>query len=535
MDRDLESIQEVRDLIRQAKEAQVKLREFPQKKLDDICRAIAGACAAQSERLAKMAVEETGFGVWQDKVLKNQLGSAITWESVRDMTAVGIIREDRDKGLMEIGVPVGIVAALIPSTNPTSTVMYKTIISVKAGNSIVISPHPNAKKCILETVEIIKRAAREAGAPEGTVGCIRLTTMEATNELLKNRSIGVILATGGEAMVRAAYSSGNPAIGVGPGNGPAFIERTADIPLAVKRIFDSKTFDNGTICASEQSIVTERCIEAAVAEELERQGGYFMTPEQSEQVGGFMLRANGTMNPRIVGKSAQAIADMAGIRIPSGTRVLLSRQTEVGKKNPYSREKLCPILAFYVEPGWEQACDRCIAILQNEGAGHTMTIHSKNQEVIREFALKKPVSRLLVNTPGALGGVGATTNLAPALTLGCGSVGGSSTSDNITPMNLINIRRVAWGVRELEELRDGSAPAAGAGPDGRASGYDGASGGSWADRQGGASGGSWADRQDGAVSANRSDRHSSVSTGELTREAVEQITKQVIARLMATK
>lgn len=547
MDRDLESIQEVRDLIRQAKEAQVKLREFPQKKLDDICRAIAGACAAQSERLAKLAVEETGFGVWQDKVLKNQLGSAITWESVRDMTAVGIIREDRDKGLMEIGVPVGIVAALIPSTNPTSTVMYKTIISVKAGNSIVISPHPNAKKCILETVEIIKRAAREAGAPEGMVGCIRLTTMEATNELLKNRSIGVILATGGEAMVRAAYSSGNPAIGVGPGNGPAFIERTADIPLAVKRIFDSKTFDNGTICASEQSVVTERCIEEAVVQELERQGGYFMTPEQSEQVGGFMLRANGTMNPRIVGKSAQAIADMAGIRIPAGTRVLLSRQTEVGKKNPYSREKLCPILAFYVEPGWEQACDRCIAILQNEGAGHTMTIHSKNQEVIREFALKKPVSRLLVNTPGALGGVGATTNLAPALTLGCGSVGGSSTSDNITPMNLINIRRVAWGVRELEELRDGNAPAAGAGPNGRAAGYGGASGGSWADQHGSASGGSWADRHGGAsggswadqhgsaAGVGRADQNSSVSTGELTRETVEQITKQVIARLMATK
>lgn len=535
MDRDLESIQEVRDLIRQAKEAQVKLREFPQKKLDDICRAIAGACAAQSERLAKLAVEETGFGVWQDKVLKNQLGSAITWESVRDMTAVGIIREDRDKGLMEIGVPVGIVAALIPSTNPTSTVMYKTIISVKAGNSIVISPHPNAKKCILETVEIIKRAAREAGAPEGMVGCIRLTTMEATNELLKNRSIGVILATGGEAMVRAAYSSGNPAIGVGPGNGPAFIERTADIPLAVKRIFDSKTFDNGTICASEQSVVTERCIEEAVVQELERQGGYFMTPEQSEQVGGFMLRANGTMNPRIVGKSAQAIADMAGIRIPAGTRVLLSRQTEVGKKNPYSREKLCPILAFYVEPGWEQACDRCIAILQNEGAGHTMTIHSKNQEVIREFALKKPVSRLLVNTPGALGGVGATTNLAPALTLGCGSVGGSSTSDNITPMNLINIRRVAWGVRELEELRDGNAPAAGAGPNGRAAGYGSASGGSWADQHGSASGGSWADQHGSAPSVSRADQNSSVSTGELTREAVEQITKQVIARLMATK
>ena len=453
MDKDLESIQEVRDLIRQAKEAQKKLAGYSQKKLDMICEAVAKACSCEAERLAKMAEEETGFGVWQDKVLKNLLGSTITWESVRNMTAVGVIREDTGKGIMEIGVPVGIIAALIPSTNPTSTVMYKSIISLKAGNAIIISPHPGAKKCILETVKIITAAAEAAGAPEGAVGCIRMTTMEATNELLKNKEIGLILATGGEAMVRAAYSSGNPAIGVGPGNGPAFIERSADIPLAVKRIFASKTFDNGTICASEQSIVTERCIEETVVREIENQGGYFMTPEQSDKVSRFMLRANGTMNPKIVGKTAAAIADMAGIEIPAGTKVILSRQTEVGKKNPYSREKLCPILAFYTEDGWEQACEKCIAILRNEGAGHTMTIHSTNQEVIREFALKKPVSRLLVNTPGALGGVGATTNLAPALTLGCGSVGGSSTSDNITPLNLINIRRVAWGVRELDEIR----------------------------------------------------------------------------------
>ena len=254
-------------------------------------------------------------------------------------------------------------------------------------------------------------------------------------------------------MVRAAYSSGNPAIGVGPGNGPAYIEKTADIPLAVKHIFDSKTFDNGTICASEQSIVTERCIQDKVEAEVKRQGGYFLSEEESQKLSGFLLRANGTMNPKIVGKSAQVIADMAGLCIPQGTRVLVSRQTEVGKKNPYSREKLCPVLAFYVEENWEKACQRSIAILQNEGAGHTMTIHSQDPNVIREFALKKPVSRLLVNTPGALGGVGATTNLAPALTLGCGAVGGSATSDNITPLNLINIRRVAWGVRELEDLR----------------------------------------------------------------------------------
>ena len=453
MDRDLQSIQEVRDLIARAKAAQRTMAEMPQSKLDSICQAIAEACAAKAEPLAKMAVEETGFGVWQDKVLKNLLGSTITWESIREMTAVGVLREDQRLGLMEVGVPMGVVAALIPSTNPTSTAMYKTLISLKAGNAIVISPHPGAKNCIIETVKVITEAAKRAGAPDGAVGCITITTMEATNALLTSRDVGVILATGGEAMVRAAYSSGNPAIGVGPGNGPAYIEKTADIPLAVKHIFDSKTFDNGTICASEQSIVTERCIQDKVEAEVKRQGGYFLSQEESQKLSGFLLRANGTMNPKIVGKSAQVIADMAGLCIPQGTRVLVSRQTEVGKKNPYSREKLCPVLAFYVEENWEKACQRSIAILQNEGAGHTMTIHSQDPNVIREFALKKPVSRLLVNTPGALGGVGATTNLAPALTLGCGAVGGSATSDNITPLNLINIRRVAWGVRELEDLR----------------------------------------------------------------------------------
>lgn len=257
-------------------------------------------------------------------------------------------------------------------------------------------------------------------------------------------------------MVHAAYSSGNPALGVGPGNGPSYIEHTADITSAVRRIMDSKTFDNGTICASEQSIVTERCITGQVEEELKRQGACFLTQEQSEKLSGFLLRANGTMNPEIVGKTAQQIADMAGLSIPAGTRLLVSRQDpeNVSKKNPYSREKLCPILAYFVVESWEEACELCIRILQNEGAGHTMTLHTNNREVVRDFAMKKPVSRILVNTPGALGGVGATTGLAPALTLGCGAVGGSATSDNITPLNLINIRRVAYGLCELADLRD---------------------------------------------------------------------------------
>ena len=450
-DKDLYSIQEVRNLMKRAVEAQKQFAEFSQEQVDRVVRSIAEACEENAARLAKLAVEETGFGIYEDKILKNLLGSRITYESIKDMKTVGILKKTPE--LMEIGVPMGVVAALIPSTNPTSTVMYKTLISLKAGNAIVISPHPNAKNCIVETWQVASRAAKAAGAPDGLIGCITTPTVEATNALLKHRDVGIILATGGEAMVRAAYSSGNPALGVGPGNGPSYIEKSADIPKAVSRILDSKTFDNGTICASEQSIVTDRCIADQVESELKRQGGWFMTPEQSDRVSRFILRANGTMNPQIVGKSALRIAEMAGIEVPASTRVLLSRQTTVGRQNPYSREKLCPILAFYVEENWEAACKRCIEILFNEGVGHTMTLHTQDESVIREFALRKPVSRLLVNTPGSLGGTGVTTALAPALTLGCGAVGGSATSDNITPMNLLNIRRVAFGLKELSDVR----------------------------------------------------------------------------------
>jgi len=456
MDKDLQSIQETRDLIARAKAAAEILAGFSQEQLDAIAGAVASACQKQAAELARAACEETGFGNAADKTIKNLLGSAITWDYIKDMPTRGIIAEDKARGIIEIGVPMGIIAALIPSTNPTSTTMYKAIISLKAGNAIVFSPHPNAKKCIVDTVKLITEAATRAGAPEGAIGCIGLTTVQATDTLLKSPDIGLILATGGEAMVIAAYSSGNPAIGVGPGNGPAYIEKSADIRLAIKRIFDSKTFDNGTICASEQSIVTEACIEREVAAEAEKQGGYFLTPDQSDTLSAFIMRENGTMNPKIVGKDAQTLAAIAGLDVPKGARVLISRQNTVSKANPYSREKLCPILAFYVETDWQKACERCIALLYNEGAGHTMTIHSKDERVIREFALKKPVGRLLVNTPGALGGVGVTTRLAPALTLGCGAIGGSATSDNITPLNLINIRRVAYGYRELEDVRAGA-------------------------------------------------------------------------------
>ncbi|AZV58033.1 acetaldehyde dehydrogenase (acetylating) [Clostridium sp. AWRP] len=451
MDRDLQSIQDVRRLVQKARQAQQEYCKFSQEKMNKIIEHVAESAGLQAERLAKLAVEETTFGNLPDKIIKNKFASEIVYENIKDIKLVGILKDDKDRKILEIGSPVGVIAGLVPSTNPTSTVIYKSLIALKSGNAIVFSPHPKARHCIAEAIKVVSDAAVKAGAPLGMVSGMSILTMEGTHELMKN--VDLILATGGSAMVKAAYSSGTPAIGVGPGNGPAFIEKTADIKLAVKRIMDSKTFDNGVICASEQSIVVEKCIKDKVVDELKRQGAYFLSKEQSEKVAKFILRANGTMNPQIVGKSAQKIAEMAGITVDLNARILISEQTTVGKDNPFSREKLTTILAFYCEENWEKACERCIELLNNEGIGHTLIIHSNNEEIVKEFGLKKPVSRILVNTPGSLGGIGATTNLVPALTLGCGAVGGSATSDNVGPRNLINIRRVAYGVREIEDIK----------------------------------------------------------------------------------
>lgn len=452
-DKDLLSVQEVRNLLREATAAQKELSTFSQEKIDTICKAIADAAYNERVKLAKMAREETGFGIWEDKVVKNSFASKVVWENIKDIKSVGIINEDKVRRVTDVAVPVGVVAGLIPSTNPTSTVIYKALISIKAGNSIVFSPHPNALKAILETIEIIRNAAVAAGCPAGAISCMTVPTIQGTSELMKNDLTNLILATGGSAMVKAAYSSGTPAIGVGPGNGPAFIEKSANIPMAVKRIMDSKTFDNGTICASEQSVVVEEVSKAAVVAEFKKNGAYFLSIEEAAKLEKFIMRANGTMNPQIVGKSVQDIATLTGLSVPAGTRVLIAEETRVGDKVPYSREKLAPILAFYTTKNWEEACELSIDILNHEGAGHTLCLHTEDENVVREFGLRKPVSRLLVNAPGALGGIGAATNMMPALTLGCGAVGGSSTSDNIGPENLFNIRRVAYGVRELEELR----------------------------------------------------------------------------------
>ena len=417
MDKDLQSIQETRELLRQAKQAQRALAGMSQEQLDKITAAIAAAAGEHARRLADMAVEETGFGKKEDKELKNRFAATTLYEAIRDEKTHGILAENREKRTIDIGVPVGIVAGLVPSTNPTSTVIYKSMICMKAGNPIIFSPHPSAVNCILETVNVVRRAAEGAGAPAGSIS-----------------------------------------------NGPAYIHHTADVRLAVKRILDSKTFDNGTICASEQSIVVERRMEGAVTAELKAQGAYLLDDEEHRLLSKFILRPNGTMNPAIVGKSVETVAKLAGLtRVPPTARVLVARETGVGPGYPYSNEKLGLILAYYVEDSEEAVLRRCVEILEWEGAGHTFAIHTEDADAAKRFAAAVPASRVLVNTPAALGGIGATTCLFPALTLGCGAVGGSSSSNNIGPLDLINIKRVAWGVKELEELR-GNRPAAGYAP-----------------------------------------------------------------------
>ncbi|MEA4846085.1 MAG: acetaldehyde dehydrogenase (acetylating) [Clostridiaceae bacterium] len=449
-DLNLMSVQEARALIEKARKAQLRYARFSQEEVDEIVRCIAEIAKREAERLARMAVDETGFGIYEHKVVKNLFASTTVYESIKDIKTVGIINEDKVSKILDIATPAGVISALVPCTNPTSTVIFKTLIAVKSGNGIVFSPHPSALKCIMETVSVLKEIAHKVGAPEDLISCMTMPTLEGTQELMKLSSL--ILATGGSAMVKAAYSSGVPALGVGPGNTPAFIERSAEIPLAVKRIIAGKTFDNGTICSSEQSVITEDCIKDEVRRELVRQGAYFAEGEDMDRLAKLIQKPGGGLNPRIVGQSAAKLAEMAGIKIPAGTKVLVCEQAGVGKAYPFSMEKLSPILAFYSEENWQKACERCIELLEYGGMGHTLVIHSNNEKVIREFALRKPVSRVLVNTPSSLGAIGATTKLVPSLTLGCGTLGGSSTSDNVSVMHLINIRRAAYGVKEAEEL-----------------------------------------------------------------------------------
>ncbi|AEG60344.1 acetaldehyde dehydrogenase (acetylating) [Desulforamulus ruminis] len=455
IDHDLLSVQEARILVENAREAQKILAAFPQEKLDQIVGRMAEEVYQAARELAVLSQEETGFGQWQDKLVKNVFASDFLYKKIRDMKVVGIIGEDKANQTMDIGVPVGVIVALPPSTNPVSTTIYKTLIAIKSGNAIVFSPHPKAQKTIGKVLDILIRAAEEKGLPCGAISYLHTLAADGTVALMNHQDTSLILITGVPKMVRAAYTSGKPTIYGGPGNGPAFIERSADIKKAVADIIASRTFDNGIVSASEQSIVAEDCIADEVKQELRRKGAYFMSAEESDRLGKLFFRADGSLNPEIVGKPAVELARRAGIGVPADTKVLISEQKYVSPGNPYAREKLCPVLAFFVEKDWMNACEKCIELLINEGRGHTLVIHSRNEQVIREFALKKPVSRVLVNTPATLGGIGATTNLFPAFTLGSGAAGGGFTSDNVSPLNLINIRKVGYDVRRLEDITGG--------------------------------------------------------------------------------
>lgn len=447
-DKDLAARQEARLLCKQAEKAQKILANMSQQALDKICQNIAKRFSTAAEDLAEMAVKETGFGNAHDKTIKNRFASETVWDAIAPMRTVGILSEDPQKKLWEIGVPVGLIAAIVPSTNPTSTICYKTLIALKAGNSIVFSPHPKALSCSLRAVQIIIAAAEEAGAPAGCISCLSLASMAGTQELMTSPEVRLILATGGPAMVRAAYSSGKPAIGVGAGNGPAYIHHSADVNEALDHIILSKNFDYGTVCASEQSIIVEKSMEQAVIHAAEGKGVYLMNPEEAGKLAALLFRPSGALNPDIVGKPALQLAKMAGFHVPANTKILMAREQEAGPTRPYSMEKLCPVLAFFVMQNEDEVLKKVVEVLSHEGSGHTFAMHCNDRKVIERFALNVPVSRFLVNTPAALGGIGKSTSLFPALTLGCGAVGGSSSSNNIGPTDLINIRRVAWGLNE---------------------------------------------------------------------------------------
>jgi acetaldehyde dehydrogenase (acetylating) len=449
-DKDILSIQHTRELLKRAKQAQSVLAGFNQHKIDTIAEAMAEAGCKNAALLAEMAVKETGIGVAADKTVKNEFASKGVWNYIRDMRTAGVINEDKARGMIEIAEPMGVVAGIIPTTNPTSTIIFKCIIALKARCGIVMSPHPRAIECSKETARIMEEAAVSAGAPKGIISCIEISTREATEELMKSPLTSVILSTGGSALVKASYSSGKPAFGVGPGNVPAFIERTANIDKAVSDIIASKTFDNGTICASEQAVITERVISDQVIDAFKSKGCCFLSPEDTYHIEKTVMLQGGGVNPEVVGRSAKEIAEMAGIQVPDGTRILIARLFGVGKPYPLSAEKLCPVLAFYIEEDWQSACERCIELLRFGGLGHSLSIHSNDREIIMEFAMKKPVFRILVNTPSSQGGIGQTTHLQPSLTLGCGTWGGNVTADNVGPQHLINIKRLAFS-KELSQ------------------------------------------------------------------------------------
>ena len=457
-DHDLASIAQARDLARRAKLAAAALAAFSQDRIDRCVDEIAAAALAHAEALAHLAVEETGYGIAADKVQKNRFAAQRVHAFIRPMKTVGVVARHPDRRIIEIAEPFGVVAAIVPSTNPTSTAIYKILIALKARCPIVLSPHPAAVKSISRVAEVMDEAARRAGAPAGAVNWMTAVTIEGTQELMKHRDVAVILATGGLGLVRAAYASGKPAYGVGPGNAPAFIERTAEVTKAVRDIVAGKTFDNGLLCSSENSVVVDEPVADRARQAFLQEGAYFLSQSEVDVLARALVTPSRLPNPTLVGKSATVIAQACGLVVPSGTRVLIAPLEGGGRDYPLSIEKLCPVLSWYVVRDWHEGCERCRQILRYGGMGHTMSIHSQNDSVILEFGLKKPAFRIIVNSPTSHGSIGLTTGLDPALTLGCGGYGGNMTSDNISPRHLLNVKRVAYETTSLAALAETARP-----------------------------------------------------------------------------
>ena len=457
VDKDLLSVQEARILMENAGEARKVLAGFEQERLDRIVVHMAQAAAKHARELAVMSCEETEYGNWQDKYRKNRYICEYLPEKLKTMRFVGIISEDREEKMMKVGVPLGIIAALTPSTNPVSTAIYQALIAMKSGNAIVFAPHERAAKTTGRTLDILMEAAAEAGLPDGALSYLGTVTRQGTEELIGHPAVSLVIGTGVPEMTEVAKAAGKPFIYGGTVGSPAFIERTADIPKAVKAIMASRNFDYGIVPAAEQYIVADSRIAGEAKREFERNGAYFMSGDEEKQLIGLLCPENGSQDPELVGKPARELARRAGFSVPDTVKVLVSEQKYISDRNPYARALLCPVLVYYIENDWVHACEKCIELLANESHGHTLVIHSKDEEVIRQFALKKPVARMLVNTPAVFGSMGVTTNLFPAMTLGSITAGVGITSDSVSPMNLIYVRNVGYGVREIEDRMAGDA------------------------------------------------------------------------------
>ncbi len=458
-DADLVSVQEVRSKVEAAHEAWQIYRGYSQERVDAIVEAMGARARAHARRLAEMAVQETRMGNVEDKIAKNLLNADLLVRTIRGMKTVGVLREVPELKVTEIGVPVGVVAAILPTTNPTSTAIYKAVVSLKAGNAVVMAPHPRAHGCTCATISLLMDAAREAGAPEGVIQCINNPTMEGTTALMKHPKTGVILSTGGAGIVKAAYSSGKPAFGVGPGNVPVLIDSSYDVGEAVAKVVDGKSFDYGTVCSSEQTVVAERGLREKILAELKARGAFLMNDQQRQAVEKALFKYGTTVSAECVGQSPQRIAEMAGFSVPASTRILVAEIGGVGKAHPLSAEKLSPVLALLFTDSFDASCTVCEQILHFGGLGHTCVIFAKDEAKVRQYGLRMPAFRILVNTSSPQGSTGITTGVQPAMTLGCGAMAGNITSDNVGPQHLINIKRIAWAVRTPAEAFPDAPPA----------------------------------------------------------------------------